>query len=131
MWNTKTLAAIDQADDLKIAPFHEDMLTTGTPTWIWEVVVDGRLFVRAYFGKNSRWFQAALKQKKGKIYTLNSVFNVQFAFIDDEVLKQSIDEAYRQKYAASPYLKHMISSNSRNATIEILPVKIEELGIRE
>ena len=50
LWNRELLAKIDAADDLKIAPYRPDMNTTGTPTWIWEVTVDNRLFVRAYSG---------------------------------------------------------------------------------
>ena len=52
MWNTETLQAINQADDLKIAPYRANG-KPGTPTWIWEVAVDGRLFVRAYSGTHS------------------------------------------------------------------------------
>jgi hypothetical protein len=33
----------------------------GTPTWIWSVVVDGALYVRA-----SRWHRAAVRQKAGR-----------------------------------------------------------------
>ncbi len=39
-WSHAELTKIDQADDLKIAPFHEDGVTYGTPTWIWEVVAN-------------------------------------------------------------------------------------------
>lgn len=53
-WNPEVLTRIDAADDLKIAPYHPDMNTTGTPTWIWEVKVDNRLFVRAYSGIRSK-----------------------------------------------------------------------------
>lgn len=31
-WNPEVLTRIDAADDLKIAPYHPDMNTTGTPT---------------------------------------------------------------------------------------------------
>ena len=120
MWHSETLQQINQADDLKIAPFRPDMKNTGTPTWIWEVVVDNRLFVRAYFGTNSRWYQAALKQKAGKIHAIDKVFDVQFEPIKDEALNQKIDEAYRAKYHSSPYVSHMIANGSRAATMEIL-----------
>ncbi|WP_373778274.1 DUF2255 family protein [Glaesserella sp.] len=120
MWNSETLQQINQADDLKIAPFHPDMQTTGTPTWIWEVVVDNRLFVRAYFGTVSRWYQATLNQKAGKIHAIGKVFDVQFEPIKDEALNQKIDEAYRAKYRSSPHMNHMIASTSRAATMEIL-----------
>lgn len=61
------LKKIDEADDLHIAPFREDGKTYGTPTWIWAVVVDGDLYVRAYNGVNSRWYKAALQQKSGRL----------------------------------------------------------------
>ncbi|KVA52982.1 hypothetical protein WI61_24690 [Burkholderia cepacia] len=53
-WTQVELARIDRADDLKIAPFREDGSTYGTPTWIWEVVVDGELYVRGYNGPPTR-----------------------------------------------------------------------------
>lgn len=33
-WNPEVLTRIDAADDLKIAPYHPDMNTTGTPTFL-------------------------------------------------------------------------------------------------
>ncbi|QGY32568.1 DUF2255 family protein [Pantoea cypripedii] len=118
-WNKDVLININAADDLKIAPYTPDMRTTGTPTWIWEV--EGRLFVRAYSGTSSRWFQAALNQQAGKIHTLGQTFEVLFARIDDASLNEKIDQAYRQKYAKSSYMKAMISERTKLATVEILP----------
>lgn len=120
LWNSATLQAINQTDDLKIAPFRADGKTTGTPTWIWEVVVDNRLFVRAYSGKNSRWYQAAIAQQAGYIHTLGQIFNVRFNAISDAALNDRIDEAYRQKYATSRYMQYMISTSPKAATVEIL-----------
>ncbi len=61
-WSSDELRRITEADDLHIAPFREDGVTYGTPTWTWSVVVDGALHVRAYNGRNSRWHVAALQQ---------------------------------------------------------------------
>ena len=47
-WAPNELRKIAETDDLHIAPFREDGQTYGTPTWIWSVVVDGELYVRAY-----------------------------------------------------------------------------------
>ncbi|MDG2957943.1 DUF2255 family protein [Exercitatus varius] len=120
-WQPTILQAIDQADDLKIAPYRADGKTTGTPTWIWEVAVDGRLFVRAYSGKHSSWYQAALAQQAGIIQAAGQVFEVRFAPINDTALNDKIDQAYREKYASSRYMAHMIASGSRAATVEIIP----------
>jgi hypothetical protein len=63
------LKQIDQADDLKIAPFREDGKTYGTPTWIWEVVVNGNLYVRAYNGVSSRWYKQTIFKLIDKMLT--------------------------------------------------------------
>ncbi|QOV66572.1 DUF2255 family protein [Citrobacter sp. BDA59-3] len=120
-WNLDLLAKIDKADDLKIAPFHPDMTTTGTPTWIWEVTVDNRLFVRAYNGKESTWYQAALAQQAGKILAVGQEFYVVFAMTTDPELERKIDQAYLKKYARSNYVAAMTGARARAATVEILP----------
>ncbi|SXO77654.1 Uncharacterized protein conserved in bacteria (DUF2255) [Klebsiella pneumoniae] len=96
-WNPEVLTRIDAADDLKIAPYHPDMNTTGTPTWIWEVKVDNRLFVRAYSGIRSKWYQAALSQQAGKILAIGQEFDVMFAKPSDPELESKIDQAYLNK----------------------------------
>ncbi len=124
MASTETLtkediARIAQKDDLYIAPFREDGVISGTPTWIWSVMVDDRLYVRAYNGIRSRWYQAALKQKAGKIEAAGMVKEVCFEPVTGAINKQ-IDEAYRKKYSGSPYLQSMISERAKAATILIL-----------
>ena len=66
-WTKEELRKIAEADDLHIAPFREDGVTYGTPTWIWSVAVGNALYVRGYNGTTSRWYEAALRQKAGRI----------------------------------------------------------------
>lgn len=66
-WSKEELRKIDEADDLRISPLREDGVTYGTPTWIWSVAVDDALYVRGYNGVKSRWDQAAVRQKAGRI----------------------------------------------------------------
>ncbi|WDF77170.1 DUF2255 family protein [Mucilaginibacter sp. KACC 22773] len=113
------LKQIDDADDLHISPYREDGVTYGTPTWIWAVVVDGDLYVRAYSGIASRWHKAALKQKAGRIIAAGMTKEVGFEPVYDRALEQHIDEAYKKKYKNSPYLADMISSRAQSATIKI------------
>ena len=119
MWEKDTLEKIDRADDLKIAPRRADGKTIGTPTWIWEVAVDGRLFVRAYNGTGSRWYRAAIAQKLGQIHAIGEVFDVRFIPIDEDALNTRIDAAYREKYARSPYMAHMVGASAKAATVEV------------
>ncbi|MEH9915588.1 DUF2255 family protein [Klebsiella sp. 99336] len=100
-WNPEVLTRIDAADDLKIAPYHPDMNTTGTPTWI--------------------WYQAALSQQAGKILAIGQEFDVLFAKPSDPELESKIDQAYLKKYSGSSYVSAMTGIRARAATIEILP----------
>jgi hypothetical protein len=108
------------ADDLHVAPFREDGVTYGTPTWIWSVVVAGNLYARAYNGQKSSWYQAALRQKAGRITVAGMTKEVAFAPVDGPI-QDRIDEVYRAKYHDSPYLDSMIGTQARSATVKIAP----------
>jgi hypothetical protein len=84
-WSSDELRRIAETDDLHISPFREDGVTYGTPTWIWSVVVDGALYVRAYHGQNSRWYQAALRQRAGRITATGMTREVAFEAVDGPV----------------------------------------------
>ena len=120
MWLKKELEGIAGSDDLHISPLREDGNTYGTPTWIWSVVVDDSLYVRAYNGKESRWYKAALRQKAGRITAAGMTKEVTFEPVDGQI-NDRIDDAYRAKYAGSPYLKPMIGERARAATVRVMP----------
>jgi hypothetical protein len=119
-WPKDELRQIAGADDLHIAPFREDGKTYGTATWIWSVAVDGALYARAYNGPDSRWYQAAVRQKAGRIVAAGLTKEVAFVPIDGPI-NDSIDDAYRAKYHGSPYLDPMIGARARSATVRIVP----------
>jgi hypothetical protein len=119
-WSKDELQKIAEADDLHISPFRADGATYGTPTWIWSVAVDGGLYVRGYNGQDSRWYQAAIRQKAGRIRAAGMTKEVIFEATDGP-LKDQIDDAYRLKYRGSPYLSPMIGARARAATVKIMP----------
>ena len=120
-WSADDLQRLAATDDLHISPFREDGVTYGTPTWIWSVVVDGDLYVRAYNGQSSRWYQAALRQRAGRISAGGQQFEVAFEPVHGDI-NAAIDTAYQQKYAISPYLRPMVGDRARAATMRIAPV---------
>ncbi|NRF96007.1 DUF2255 family protein [Paenibacillus frigoriresistens] len=119
-WSKDEILKIAEADDLHISPLREDGVTYGTPTWIWSVVVDESLYVRAYYGQNSRWYQAAIRQKAGRITVAGMTKEVTFEPVEGQI-NDIIDNAYRAKYNSSPYLNSMISAGSRSATVKVNP----------
>ena len=119
-WAAMERQRIAETDDLHIAPLRGDGKTYGTPTWIWSVVVDGELYVRAYNGVSSRWYQAALQQKAGRITAGGMTKEVAFQPVQGAI-NDRIDDAYRAKYKGSPYLSPMIGARARAATVKITP----------
>jgi len=119
-WSADELCKIAEADDLYISPFRNDGVTYGTPTWIWSVAVDGALYVRGYNGQNSRWYQAAVRQKAGRIIAAGMTKEVTFDPVEDYI-NDRIDDAYREKYRGSQYLKPMIGARARSATVKVMP----------
>lgn len=120
-WPTNAVEQIAATDDFHIAPYHPDGETTGTLTWIWSVVVDDRVFVRAWNGTRGRWYRSAIAQRTGRITAVGAEYEVEFAPIDDPNLNDRIDQAYEEKYAGSPYLPPMVAAGPRAATVEVIP----------
>jgi hypothetical protein len=119
-WSADELRRIADSDDLHISPFRGDGVTYGTPTRIWSIVLDGVVYARAYNGQNSRWYQAAVHQKAGRITVAAMTKEVTFEPVDGPI-RDLIDQAYRQKYSDSPYLSPMISPRAREATVRVMP----------
>lgn len=122
-----TEAELDQiapADDFRVAVYHDDG-STGTPTWIWSVVVTGDLYIRSYSGARGRWYGAARKNPRGPISVAGTTYEVIFEPVTDEALLDAISAEYTRKYASGPhgmYVRHINEAGSRNATMRLVPL---------
>ncbi|HBS41672.1 MAG TPA: DUF2255 domain-containing protein [Oceanospirillales bacterium] len=121
MWNADTINTIDSKDDLHVSPLRADGRTYGTPTRVWCVTLDDALYIRAYSGTSSSWYQAALQHPEGRIRAAGQIFDVRYEPVDPAE-NDRIDEAYRQKYSSSSYLKPMISTRARAAGMKLVPL---------
>jgi hypothetical protein len=119
-WPEDELFRIVKAEGLHIAPLRKDGVTYVTPTWVWSVAVGGALYVRGYYGQNTRWYQAAVRQRVGRITAVGTTRDVTFEPVDGPV-NDHVDDAYRVKYRDSPYLSPMIGAAARAATLKVMP----------
>ncbi|TBX38665.1 DUF2255 family protein [Lactiplantibacillus paraplantarum] len=118
-WTKGQLERFSKADDFKVLPFYDDGKTYGTPTWIWSVVVDDQLFIRAWNGQQSRWYRSAVEQTAGQVFLAGHNYEVNFEALNDEVMNSKVDQAYKTKYTGSPYLVPMVQSGPRSTTIRV------------
>lgn len=119
-WAPEQLEKIASTDDFHISPYRADGTTPGTPTWIWSVVVDGNVYVRAYNGIASRWYKSAIVQQAGRIRAGGIDTEVTFTPVSGDI-SDRIDAAYSKKYGGSPYLPPMVSDRTRAATVRVDP----------
>src|SRR5947207_12941649 len=96
-WSKDELRKIAEVDDLHISPFREDGVTYGTPTRIWSPAAGDALYVRAYNGRDSRWYRAAGWQKVGRITAAGLTKDVTFEPVDGALNDRS-GPASRAKY---------------------------------
>ncbi|MFF3714025.1 DUF2255 family protein [Streptomyces phaeochromogenes] len=119
-WSQTQLRAIAENTDLFVAPFREDGTTYGTPTQTWALVVDGDVYVRAATGQQSKWYQAAISQKAGRVRVAGTYYEVTFEPADSDV-DAAVDAAYEEKYPGSSAVPIMQGDGPKSATVRISP----------
>ena len=119
-WSRTQLRAITENTDLYVAPFREDGTTYGTPTQTWALVVDGDVYVRAANGQQSKWYQAAISQKAGRVRVAGEFYDVTFEPAGSDV-DAAVDAAYEAKYPGSSAVPIMQGEGPKSATVRISP----------
>jgi hypothetical protein len=119
-WSPEQLTAITNTDDLYVSPFREDGATYGTPTQTWALVVGNKVYVRAANGQKSRWYQAAITQRAGRVRVAGQVWDVTFDAAGDAD-EAAIDAAYEAKYPGSSAVVTMQGAGPKSATVHITP----------
>jgi hypothetical protein len=95
---------------------------------IWTVVVENRVFVRSWGMKQRSWYRAFLEEPRGIIVVDDREIPVRAVFTRSELLKTSVDRAYREKYI-TPWALHFVrgfaTKKRRDTTTELVPRKAE------
>ena len=112
-WTPAELAAITCADSLGLTVGHEPH----SEVELGMVLVQDELYVRAYQGPRSRWFQAARESRQGRIRVGDIARDVQLTPAVGPVA--AIDAAYQAKYGSSSAL--IASTQARAATLRVTP----------
>jgi hypothetical protein len=119
-WPKEELSQIARSEELEIAPLREDGKTYRAAIPIWSVAVGDALYVRAYKGPTSHWFNAALSQRAGRVQAAGVTKEVTFEPVEARI-NDLVDDAYRKKYARSPYVSSMVTDSVRSTTLKVMP----------
>jgi hypothetical protein len=117
----------------KISPkrldYRESFKQDGTrsqPVTIWVVRVGDDVYVRAYRGRETAWFQHIQRRPEGRIEAGGVTKDVTFVDASsDEALNNEIDAAYQSKYRrySATYVDPMIAPQARATTLKLVPTE--------
>lgn len=122
-WTSKELERIAAADELQLASFKQDG-TRRSPVTIWVVRVGDEVYVRAYRGHETAWFQQAQRRPLGRIEAGGVTKDVMFVDASsDQALSREIDAAYQSKYRryGATYVDSMVAPAARATTLRLVP----------
>jgi hypothetical protein len=122
-WTHHDLERIGAADELQLATFKQDG-TLRKPIVIGVVRVGDELYVRAYRGHETAWFQHTQRRPEGRIVAGGVTKDVTLVDASsDEGLNNEIDAAYLSKYQRySPTnVRPMIAPQARATTLKLVP----------
>jgi hypothetical protein len=117
-WTADQLDHIGAAHEIEIAPYRSDRTLTSYTT-IWDVRVDGGLYVRSWRGPTGHWFSTAKRTRQGRLRVGGVECDV--AFHDAEVERNAIDAAYVAKYGSSGYVDAMVADTPAATTLRLYP----------
>ena len=111
-WTSDELTVLAGAGSLRLTAGHEP----GPEVELGMVLVSDELYVRAYRGPQSRWFQAAQESGRGRIRVGAMVRGV--LLVPAAGPAGAVDAAYSDKYGSSTLV---VSPQARAATLRIDP----------
>jgi hypothetical protein len=113
-WAAAELSEFAAAESLWLAAGHEADVSVE----VGMVVVEDRVYVRAFRGPEPQWVRAALSSGTGRVRVRDSLFPVDFRQVKTD-LDPAVDDAYASKYgAASPLVA---TPAARSASLRIDP----------
>ncbi len=91
-------------------------------TFVWVVVVNGRVFIRSWNDKPTGWFRAFQDEPLGTMKIAEREVPIRARKVRGEGLMKAIEDAYAAKYttpASLMYVRGFRTARRRNATVEL------------
>ena len=116
-WSADELAVVDAAVELEMAARRPDgSLRPATPIWV--VCVEGQVYVRTWYRRDTGWFGTVLRSQRAQVTVpgLTAEVSVQ----DVGAGAPGVDAAYRDKYGPRG-AESMVTDAAAATTLRLLP----------
>jgi hypothetical protein len=101
-------------------------------TSVWVVVVQGRVFVRSWNDKPTRWYRAFLAQPLGSIQLAGRAIAARAKPLRGERLRDAVTRAYAGKYdtkVSEKWVRGFADPGRAATTLELLPVPLSQAPV--
>lgn len=118
-WTPQELAELERANETQVAGRRVDG-SSRTLTIVWQVVVDGILYLRSARGVDGQWYRGVARNYEGFLqWGRNEPRPVTFTL--DDSRDAAIDAAYTAKYGRGPATDAITSAISNATTMRVDP----------
>lgn len=117
-WTDEELGALGRAREIRVAGRREDG-SLRRLTIIWQVVVDGKVYVRSVRGVDGVWYQGVIRRHEGVITWDEQPRNV--VYIPDDSADDLVDAAYYAKYGNGSSSDAITSPTAKVTTLRVEP----------
>lgn len=117
-WTAQELAQLEKADEVRIAGRRVDGSSRSLVT-VWQVVVDGRLYLRSVNGPEGQWYRGVVRHHEGFLQWGRTTREV--AYAADDSHDDQVDAAYFAKYGRSAPSLAITSPKAKQTTLRVDP----------
>jgi hypothetical protein len=119
-WNDEELRILDRVREIRVTGRREDG-SLRRLTIVWQVVVNGKLYVRSVRGIDGRWYKGVITHYEGAIDFDGQTRSV--TYIPDHSVDDLIDAAYFAKYGNGSSSQAIINMTANATTLRIEPLQ--------
>jgi hypothetical protein len=119
-WTSDELDAIDNSEELTLAPVRRDG-TLRRPVTMWVVRSGDDIYVRSVNGRGSSWFRGAQDRHAARIRAGGVEKDVELIETDDT--RDAVDAAYQAKYGRHypSIVPSIVALEAQAATLKLVP----------
>jgi hypothetical protein len=122
-WNSETLRALADAEEVDVTPLGTDGTRSATRT-VWSIGVGHELYLRSWKGRGAVWFRDATASLLGEIAVTGDEVShpVTFEKVDATAPVQAqISATFLTKYATTEYAASMNEQGPLESTLRLIP----------
>src|SRR5437868_2104457 len=113
------LQHLGDVQEIAIGFQRPDGSTGSTPVWV--VQVGNDVFVRSMNGPGGGWYRRLRARPEGEVLESGHRHPVRAEQVEDADTLAAVTDAYRSKYAGSPYLQPFLRGEAVGATLRLVP----------